>query len=99
MSFSGVVAAVTGGGSGIGEACARALAARGARVAVIDLNLADAERVAGEIGGLLGPFLMGVAYDVSGGFGLALGSTSVLLAGLIVMVWFLRRADAAHREG
>lgn len=54
---------------------------------------------AGEIGGLLGPFLMGVAYDASGGFGLALGSTSVLLAGLIVLVWFLRRADAAHREG
>lgn len=52
MSFEGKAAAVTGGGSGIGEACARALAAKGARVAVIDLNLAEAERVAGEIGGV-----------------------------------------------
>lgn len=52
MNFEGRAAAVTGGGSGIGEACARALAAKGARVAVIDLNLAEAERVAGEIGGV-----------------------------------------------
>lgn len=52
MSFAGIAAAVTGGGSGIGEACARALSAAGARVAVIDLNLADAQRVAGEIGAL-----------------------------------------------
>lgn len=52
MSFAGVTAAVTGGGSGIGEACARALAAKGARIAVIDLNLADAQRVAAEIGAL-----------------------------------------------
>jgi NAD(P)-dependent dehydrogenase (short-subunit alcohol dehydrogenase family) len=59
MSFSGTIAAVTGGGSGIGEACARALAARGARVAVIDLNFADAQRVAAEIGGLA------IAADVS----------------------------------
>lgn len=58
MSFAGKVAAVTGGGSGIGEACARALAAAGARVAVIDLRAEDAQRVAGEIGG------MAVAADI-----------------------------------
>jgi NAD(P)-dependent dehydrogenase (short-subunit alcohol dehydrogenase family) len=52
MNFTGRVAAVTGGGSGIGEACARALAAGGAKVAVIDLRAEDAQRVANEIGGL-----------------------------------------------
>ena len=42
----------TGGGSGLGAATARAMAAKGARVAVLDLNKADAETVAGEIGGI-----------------------------------------------
>jgi NAD(P)-dependent dehydrogenase (short-subunit alcohol dehydrogenase family) len=36
--FDGLVAAVTGGSSGIGAAIADVLAARGARVAVLDLN-------------------------------------------------------------
>ena len=36
--LGGKVAAVTGGGSGIGEATCVRLAAEGARVAVIDLN-------------------------------------------------------------
>jgi 3-oxoacyl-[acyl-carrier protein] reductase len=52
QGVSGKVAAVTGGGSGIGEAIARRLAADGARVAVLDVELAAAERVAGEIGGV-----------------------------------------------
>ena len=43
------VAIVTGGGSGIGEACAKLLAQRGASVLVSDIDLAAAERVAGEI--------------------------------------------------
>jgi NAD(P)-dependent dehydrogenase (short-subunit alcohol dehydrogenase family) len=47
--FSGKVAIVTGGGSGIGEECVRQLAARGAAVIVADFNLPAAERVAGAI--------------------------------------------------
>lgn len=43
------VAIVTGGGSGIGEACAKLLAQRGASVLVSHIDLAAAERVAGEI--------------------------------------------------
>lgn len=46
------VAVVTGGGSGIGEAIARRLAADGARVAVLDIDEPSAARVAAEIDGL-----------------------------------------------
>jgi NAD(P)-dependent dehydrogenase (short-subunit alcohol dehydrogenase family) len=52
MNIQGHAALVTGGGSGLGEATARELARRGAKVAVLDLNLANAERVAADIGGI-----------------------------------------------
>jgi rhamnulose-1-phosphate aldolase/alcohol dehydrogenase len=47
--LSGRIAVVTGGASGIGRATARVLAARGAHVAVADLNLEGAQEVADEI--------------------------------------------------
>jgi 3-oxoacyl-[acyl-carrier protein] reductase len=43
------VAIVTGGGSGIGEAICRRFDAEGARVAVLDINAAAAEQVAGSL--------------------------------------------------
>ncbi|KRA82913.1 SDR family NAD(P)-dependent oxidoreductase [Altererythrobacter sp. Root672] len=49
--FSGKVAIVTGGASGIGAAIVRDLADRGAKVIVADYNLAGAEEVASEAGG------------------------------------------------
>jgi NAD(P)-dependent dehydrogenase (short-subunit alcohol dehydrogenase family) len=52
MNIQGQAALVTGGGSGLGEATARELARLGAKVAVLDLNMANAERVAAEIGGV-----------------------------------------------
>jgi NAD(P)-dependent dehydrogenase (short-subunit alcohol dehydrogenase family) len=52
MDIRGQAAIVTGGGSGLGEGTARALAKAGARVAVLDVNPDAAARVAGEIGGL-----------------------------------------------
>ena len=52
MNPNGQVAIVTGGGSGLGEATAHALAARGARVAIFDVGLERAEQVAAGIGGI-----------------------------------------------
>jgi 2-hydroxycyclohexanecarboxyl-CoA dehydrogenase len=45
------VAVVTGGGGGIGGAVSRRLAEEGVKVAVTDVDLAAAEKVANEIGG------------------------------------------------
>ena len=47
--IEGKVAIVTGGGSGLGEAIAKSLAARGSKVVVTDINLKSAERVVQEI--------------------------------------------------
>ncbi len=52
MNIQGQAALVTGGGSGLGEATARELARLGAKVAVLDINLANAQKVAAEIGGV-----------------------------------------------
>ena len=49
---SGIAAVVTGGASGLGEATARALAAKGVKVALFDLQKDKGERVAAEIGGV-----------------------------------------------
>jgi len=52
MDITGAAALVTGGASGLGEATARLLAARGARVVVLDLDEERGPQVAEEIGGL-----------------------------------------------
>ena len=52
MKIEGVGAVVTGGASGLGAGTARALAAKGAKVAVLDLNMEGARALADEIGGI-----------------------------------------------
>jgi len=52
VKIEGQSALVTGGGSGLGEAVARELARLGAKVAVLDVNAAGAQRVAAAIGGI-----------------------------------------------
>ena len=49
VRFAGKVVVVTGGGGGIGGATSRRFAREGARVAVFDLNLEAAEKVAADI--------------------------------------------------
>jgi NAD(P)-dependent dehydrogenase (short-subunit alcohol dehydrogenase family) len=61
IDLNGKTALVTGGASGIGAACARLLAANGARVAVADRNLPGASGVQAEIG----PNALAIAVDVA----------------------------------
>jgi len=51
MDLSNSSAIVTGGGSGLGEACARRLSQLGAKCIVVDLNEEKGNAVAGDIGG------------------------------------------------
>lgn len=57
--LSGRVAVVTGGASGIGEACVRMMAERGATVVIADIDKARADQVAESVGG------QGVEVDVT----------------------------------
>lgn len=59
MKLQGVAAIVTGGASGLGAATGRALAAAGAKVALLDVNEGAASEVARETGGIA------VACDVA----------------------------------
>jgi len=45
-------AVITGGASGLGEATARAIAAKGAKVAILDMNVERGKAVAAELGGI-----------------------------------------------
>jgi NAD(P)-dependent dehydrogenase (short-subunit alcohol dehydrogenase family) len=55
MELNGIGALVAGGASGLGEATARELVARGARVTVADVNEERGAALAGEIGGAFAP--------------------------------------------
>ena len=59
MNIQGQAALVTGGASGLGAQTARALAARGAKVAVLDRNAEGAKALAAEFGGF------GIGCDIT----------------------------------
>ena len=52
MDVKGQAAIVTGAASGLGEATARQLAKAGAKVAIFDMNMDAAQKVADDIGGI-----------------------------------------------
>jgi NAD(P)-dependent dehydrogenase (short-subunit alcohol dehydrogenase family) len=52
MEIKNSAAIITGGGSGMGAATARLLASAGAKVALFDINVENAQKIADEIGGI-----------------------------------------------
>src|SRR4026207_1687055 len=52
MQLKDVAVLITGGGSGLGAATARAMAAQGAKIGGIDQNKENAEKVAAEVKGV-----------------------------------------------
>jgi NAD(P)-dependent dehydrogenase (short-subunit alcohol dehydrogenase family) len=84
LDFTGKIVLVSGGGNGIGAACAHKFAEAGARVAVIDRDGEAARRVAAE----LGDNASGHQLDVSDGEAFARLATDIAAAegGIDVLV-------------
>ncbi|MEA2993885.1 MAG: hypothetical protein QOD40_2805 [Alphaproteobacteria bacterium] len=76
MKLKGQVAIVTGAGRNIGEAIAKLLASEGAKIAIVDMDEARGERVAGEIKAAGGDAAVFVV-DVSKGADVAAGVVAV----------------------
>jgi len=70
---SDISAVITGGASGLGEATARGLAAKGVKVGIFDMNEERGEAVAKDIGGVFAK--VNVADNDSVDAGFALSST------------------------
>jgi len=84
MKLTGKIGIVTGGARGIGAGIARCLAAEGARVGIVDIDGAEAEKTAAE----LGTRALGVAADCSDEKAIAEATERIVreLGGLDVMV-------------
>jgi short-subunit dehydrogenase len=104
-SLAGKVVAITGGGRGIGRASAAALIARGARVAIGDIEADLAARTAGE----LGAASLGLGLDVTNRESFEaflsevesrLGPLDVLInnAGIMPVGPFLEETDATAKR-
>lgn len=63
-----LAAVVTGGGSGLGEATARALAAKGVKVGIFDVNEKGGNQVASDIGGTFAKVDVSDPESVAAGF-------------------------------
>src|SRR4029453_12983877 len=71
MQLKDVAVLITGGGSGLGASTARAMAAKGAKIGVIDQNKEHAEKVAAEVKGVALPRGVTVEEAMKGATGKA----------------------------
>ena len=85
--FQGRVAAVTGGARGIGLAVAERISAEGGRVALWDVDLAEAEKVAARLGGAA--VKVDVADDASVSAAVSATEAAALLCDA-VLAWIAR---------
>ncbi len=97
---TGLVALVTGGGAGIGEAICHELSARGWRVGVTDLDPLAAQRVAQRVGGVAAAIDVTSAASISAGFDAIEGvlgpiDTWIANAGVSSMARFVDISEAA----
>lgn len=101
MELQGAVAVITGGASGIGEAAAKGMAARGVRVVLGDMDSKGLDRVAGEIRAVGGEVatskcnvtsdeevaaLMDLAIERFGKLNIAVACAGIIKDGLMVNV-------------
>ena len=85
QDLAGKRALVTGGASGIGLACVREFAARGAHIVIADHHVYLTESIADEVGGVVGLLVMGMPFSVSAAIGfIALFGISVM-DGIIIL--------------
>jgi len=63
-----ITAVITGGASGLGEATARAFAAKGVKVGIFDMNAERGESVASDIGGVFAKVNVADEASVDAGF-------------------------------
>ncbi|MEE3169808.1 MAG: SDR family NAD(P)-dependent oxidoreductase, partial [Pseudomonadota bacterium] len=94
MEFKNVPAIVTGGASGLGEGAARALAAAGCKVAILDLQKEQGRKVAEDIGGIFlecdvssadsAEAAINAAREAHGPCGIAVNCAGIATAGKIL---------------
>lgn len=84
----GKIALITGGAQGLGEAAARMLAREGARVAITDVNIAGAEKVAASLNEQCKDSAIAIKHDVTSesDWTNALAQTEKSFGGLHVLV-------------
>ena len=89
MDVSGASTIITGGASGLGEACARQLAALGAHCVIVDLNELEINPASIRIAGITENFaevdLIGQSVEESGVFGTIVALGYGYLASLFVL--------------